>query len=65
MDMVFFWVLRSPSRALTSHSVAMEKMDLYRASGIYPGKNLIFTYETDDHPLDIKGMRKMLEELFC
>lgn len=44
---------------------AMEKMDLYRASGIYPGKNLIFTYETDEKPLDIKGMRKMLLELFC
>lgn len=43
----------------------MEKMDLYRASGIYPGKNLIFTYETEDNPLDIKGMRKMLHELFC
>lgn len=44
---------------------AMDKMDLYRASGIYPGKNLIFTYETDKKPLDIKGMRKMLFELFC
>ncbi len=44
---------------------AMEKMDLYRASGIYPGKNLIFTYETEEKPLDIKGMRKMLLELFC
>lgn len=43
----------------------MEKMDLYRASGIYPGKNLIFTYETEDHPLDIGGMRKMLHEIFC
>ena len=43
----------------------MEKMDLYRASGIYPGKNLIFTYETEHNPLDIKGMRKMLIEMFC
>lgn len=42
----------------------MEKMDLYRASDIYPGKNLIFTYETEENPLDIKGMRKMLHELF-
>ena len=32
---------------------------------IYPGKNLIFTYETDKKPLDIKGIRKMLFELFC
>ena len=44
---------------------AIEKMDLYRASGIYPGKNLIFTYETEEKPLDIKGMRRMLLELFC
>ena len=44
---------------------AMEKMDLYRASGIYPGKKLIFTYETEEKPLDIKGIRKMLLELFC
>lgn len=42
----------------------MLKMDEYRASGIYPGKNLIFTYETEDSPLDIKGTRKMLAELF-
>ncbi len=41
-----------------------EKMDLYRASGIYPGKNLMFTYETEDNPLDISGARKMLSEVF-
>ena len=41
----------------------LEKMDIYRASGIYPGKNLIFTYETADDPLDIKGTRKMLEDV--
>ena len=38
------------------------KMDLYRANGIYPGKNLLFTYETNDNPLDIKGIRRMLKE---
>ena len=41
-----------------------EKMDLYRTSGIYPGKNLMFTYETEDNPLDISGARKMLSEVF-
>ncbi|MBO4458844.1 MAG: hypothetical protein J5802_14110 [Butyrivibrio sp.] len=41
----------------------LEKMDIYRASGIYPGKNLLLTYETEDNPLDIKGIRKMLEEV--
>ena len=42
----------------------MEKMDEYRASGIFPGKNLIFTYETEANPLDINGTRMMLTELF-
>ena len=41
-----------------------EKMDLYRASGIYPGKNMMFTYETEEYPLDISGARKMLSEVF-
>ena len=41
----------------------MKKMDTYRENGIYPGKNLLFTYETDENPLDIKGIRKMLEEI--
>ncbi len=42
----------------------MEKMDLYRTSGIYPGKNLMFTYETEENPIDIRGTRKMLSEVF-
>lgn len=39
------------------------KMSEYRRNGIYPGKNLLFTYETADFPLDIKGFRKMLSYL--
>ena len=39
---------------------ALEKLDEYRSSGIYPGKNLIFTYETQYSPFDIKGIRKMI-----
>ena len=39
------------------------KMSEYRQNGIYPGKNLLFTYETSDFPLDIKGYRKMLADL--
>ena len=41
----------------------LQKLDEYRANGIYPGKNLIFTYETETLPLDIKGIRKMLNDL--
>ena len=43
----------------------IEKMNIYRESGIYPGKNLMFTFETEDCPLDINGARKMLTEVFC
>ena len=39
------------------------KLDEYRKHGIYVGKNLIFTYETEKSPLDIKGIEKMLKEV--
>lgn len=42
----------------------MYKLDIYRANGIYIGKNLLFTYETVDTPLDINGIRRMLKDLF-
>ena len=41
------------------------KIDEYRASGIYIGKNLLLTFESPSHPLDIKGIRKMFIEMFC
>ena len=40
------------------------KMDEYRASGIYIGKNLLISYEVGESPLDIKGIRKMVKEIF-
>lgn len=43
----------------------LRKLDEYRRNGIYPGKNLVFTYETESNPLDIKGIKNMLAELFC
>ena len=39
------------------------KMSEYRQNGIYPGKNLLITYETPIFPLDIKGFKKMLSNL--
>ncbi len=42
----------------------LDKMDDYRENGIYLGKNLLITYESETHPLDIKGIKKMLKELF-
>ncbi len=44
---------------------SLHKLDEYRESGIYPGKNLLFTYETEESPLDIKGIRAMLKRLLC
>ncbi len=41
----------------------LQKLDEYRDNGIYPGKNLLITYETADSPLDIIGIKKMLKEL--
>ena len=40
------------------------KMDEYRASGIYLGKNLLVSYEIGESPLDLKGIRKMLKDIF-
>ncbi len=40
------------------------KLDLYRRNGIYTGKNLIVTHEAEGAPMDIQGIRRMLEEAF-
>ncbi len=42
----------------------LKKMDEYRENGIYPGKNLLFSYETEESPLDIKGIGRMIKEIF-
>ncbi len=45
-------------RAATFH-----KLDEYRENGIYLGRNLLITYETEESPLDIKGIKRMLQDL--
>ena len=42
----------------------IKKLDEYRKNGIYPGKNLLITLESQDSPLDIGGTRKMLKDIF-
>ena len=42
----------------------LKKMDEYRENGIYPGRNLLFSYETEESPLDIKGIGRMIKEIF-
>ena len=41
----------------------LNKLDEYRSNGIYPGKNLLITYESKENPLDIGGTRKMLKTI--
>lgn len=41
------------------------KLNEYRRNGIYSLKNLIVTYESEQNPLDIAGIRGMLKEVFC
>ena len=43
---------------------SMQKLDLYRQNGIYTGKNLILTHETEDSPLNMRVLRKNTMELF-
>lgn len=40
------------------------KLDEYRRNGIYPGKNLIITYEGEDCYINIKEIKQMIQELF-
>ena len=42
---------------------AFEKQDNYGRIGIFPGKNLILTYETDDHPLTRGAVMEKLAQL--
>ena len=43
----------------------MRKLDMYRRSGIFLGKNLILTHETEGSPLNMNVLRKNTKELFC
>jgi len=40
------------------------KLDEYRRNGIYPGKNLIITYEGEGCYINIKEIKQMIQELF-
>lgn len=43
---------------------ATEKLSLFISNGIYPTIQLITTYETQDHPLSIDTVEKIVEEYF-
>ena len=40
------------------------KLDEYRRNGIYPGKNLIITYEGEGCYINIKEIKQMIQEIF-
>ena len=42
----------------------MQKLDLYRQSGIFVGKNLILTHEVAGSPLNIRVFKQNMKELF-
>ena len=41
---------------------AMTKLEVYYENDIWPGKNLIITYETENHPIDISLVEKIIRE---
>ena len=42
----------------------LQKIGEYIQNGIILGKNLIFTFEAQGSPLNLKNIRRMLSELF-
>ncbi len=43
----------------------LKKLNEYRRNGIYLGKNLLITYESNECPLDIRGTKDMIKNIFC
>lgn len=41
---------------------AIKKIESFERNGMFPGKNLILTYETRDHPLNVKIVERLVEE---
>ena len=39
---------------------AVRKIDTYQKNGIYPGENLILTFETSDMPLSTRTIQEMV-----
>lgn len=41
---------------------ALKKIENFEKNGLFPGKNLILTYETKEHPLNIKIVEQLIKE---
>lgn len=61
---LFYWehfgMMDDPDYCSKTHS----KLHLYTSNGIYPTINLIATYETQDNPLDMEMIEKIIEYYF-
>ena len=42
--------------------MAVKKIDMYEQHGIYPGENLILTYETKKYPLNLKQVQRKIQK---
>ncbi len=40
---------------------AIERINAYEKNGVFPGKNLILTYETAERPLNVKLLKEIIE----
>ena len=43
----------------------LQKIEEYRKSGIFAGKNLFITYESSGCPLNIREIEKCVRWMFC
>ena len=40
----------------------VRKINTYSANGLLPGRDVLFTFETSEHPLDIKNVKRIVTE---
>lgn len=61
---VYYWKHFGMMDDSNYSSNAFSKLQLYMFNGIIPGKKLITTYETKDHPLDSEQIEKIIRLYF-
>ena len=61
---VYYWEHFGMMDDSNYSSNAFSKLQLYMFNGIIPGKKLITTYETKDHPLDSEQIEKIIRLYF-
>lgn len=59
---VFYWEHMGLIDQEEYSGKALSKLAIYSQNGIWPGKNLIVTYETKEYPLDVKHIERIIAE---